>query len=131
MNTTFSLEEQDQIKKLEIEEEKRQQYRAVFNKIRSALEKRPEPQRAFWELMQNARDYSDNAIVKIELHNDVLSFSHQGISFTKSTSINTIKAIAIFKAIIISSKIGGIGIIKNKTAASKYNATPTSAFFIC
>lgn len=85
MNTTFSLEEQNQIKKLEIEEEKRQQYRAVFNKIRSALEKRPEPQRAFWELMQNARDYSDNAIVKIELHNDVLSFSHQGISFTKST----------------------------------------------
>ena len=85
MNTTFSPEEQDQIKQLEIEEEKRQQYRAVFNKIRSALEKRPEPQRAFWELMQNARDYSDNAIVKIELHNDVLSFSHQGISFTKST----------------------------------------------
>ena len=54
MKTTFSQEEQDQIKQLEIEEEKRQQYRAVFNKIRSALEKRPEPQRAFWELMQNA-----------------------------------------------------------------------------
>lgn len=44
-------------------------------------------ERAIWELIQNARDYSGSkpAVITIELFHDKLSFSHQGIPFTIRT----------------------------------------------
>ena len=37
--------------------------------------------RAIWELVQNARDLSDHAVIKIELSPQSLIFSHHGTPF--------------------------------------------------
>ena len=50
-------------------------------------------------------------------------------SFTNSELNKIIRAMAMLNANIISKRILGIGIIKNKTAKSKYTATPKSDFF--
>lgn len=42
-------------------------------------------QRAIWELVQNARDLSDECHIKIDLCNDRLDFSHQGKPFDNKT----------------------------------------------
>lgn len=44
-------------------------------------------ERAIWELIQNARDFCGDkpAVISIELYNDKLTFSHQGIPFTIRT----------------------------------------------
>lgn len=42
-------------------------------------------ERAIWELMQNASDMSNEAIVKIELSHDAIKFSHQGKCFDMDT----------------------------------------------
>lgn len=48
-------------------------------------------ERAIWELLQNARDLSDNAVVKIKLTSDKLVFSHKGELFTQDTLTRLIK----------------------------------------
>ncbi len=50
-------------------------------------------------------------------------------SFTNKQLNSTTSAMEMLNASITSSKPLGIGTIKNTTAASKYSATPTSAFF--
>ena len=51
-------------------------------------------------------------------------------SFTNKVLNNIINAIEILIAIITSNKVELIGTMKKITAASKYNATPMSAFFM-
>ena len=51
-------------------------------------------------------------------------------SFTNNVLKRTINAIEMFSASITSSKLELIGTIKKMTAASRYSATPMSAFFM-
>lgn len=48
-------------------------------------------ERALWELIQNARDLSQSAVIKIVLDKESLSFSHQGEPFDLDTLSNLIK----------------------------------------
>ena len=48
-------------------------------------------ERAIWELIQNARDLSEHARIRIHLRRDSLEFSHQGEAFNLDTLSNLIK----------------------------------------
>lgn len=48
-------------------------------------------ERAIWELMQNARDLSQHAIIKISLKDNSITFSHQGEPFNLDSLSNLIK----------------------------------------
>ena len=65
------------------EEDERLEYEGYCNKIRQGLDDNVEKsgERAIWELIQNARDLSQNAKIKIELTSDCLIFSHHGLPF--------------------------------------------------
>lgn len=65
------------------EEDARLEYNGYCNKIRQGLENNLEKngERAIWELIQNARDLSQSARIKIELTTDSLIFSHHGQPF--------------------------------------------------
>ena len=65
------------------EEDERLEYEGYCNKIRQGLDENVEKngERAIWELIQNARDLSKSAKIKIELSRDSLIFSHHGQPF--------------------------------------------------
>lgn len=65
------------------EEDERLEYEGYCNKIRQGLDDNVEKsgERAIWELIQNARDLSESAKIKIELSRDSLIFSHNGQAF--------------------------------------------------
>lgn len=50
--------------------------------------------RAIWELLQNARDLSEHAHVKIVLDDDKLVFSHNGVPFNYDTFTSLIKQVS-------------------------------------
>lgn len=64
-------------------EDERLEYEGYCNKIRKGLEELDEKsgERALWELVQNARDMSKDARIKIELTEDCIIFSHHGMPF--------------------------------------------------
>ena len=64
-------------------EDRRLEYEGYCRKIIQGLESQSETSgiRAIWELVQNARDVSDNAVIKIELTHNNLIFSHHGTPF--------------------------------------------------
>lgn len=64
-------------------EDERLEYEGYCNKIRKGLEDLDEKsgERALWELVQNARDLSEEARVKIELTENCIIFSHHGKPF--------------------------------------------------
>lgn len=64
-------------------EDERLEYEGYCNKIRTGLEKQgvKSAERAVWELVQNARDQSTQARIKIELTQDCIIFSHHGKPF--------------------------------------------------
>ena len=64
-------------------EDERLEYEGYCRKIIQGLENQGEKSgiRAIWELVQNARDLSDNARIKIELNAGSLVFSHHGRPF--------------------------------------------------
>lgn len=64
-------------------EDERLEYEGYCNKIRKGLEELDEKsgERAIWELVQNARDMSKEARIKIELTEDCIIFSHHGMPF--------------------------------------------------
>lgn len=64
-------------------EDERLEYEGYCRKIIQGLENQGEKSgiRAIWELVQNARDLSDNARIKIELKARSLVFSHHGRPF--------------------------------------------------
>ena len=64
-------------------EDERLEYEGYCNKIRKGLEDLDENsgERAIWELVQNARDTSEKARIKIELTENCIIFSHHGKPF--------------------------------------------------
>ena len=64
-------------------EDERLEYEGYCNKIRKGLEDLDEKsgERALWELVQNARDLSEKARIKIELTESCIIFSHHGKPF--------------------------------------------------
>lgn len=65
------------------DEDERLEYEGYCNKIRQGLDENIEKSgvRAIWELIQNARDLSQSAKIKIELTSNSLIFSHHGLPF--------------------------------------------------
>ncbi len=64
-------------------EDERLEYEGYCRKISQGLENQSETSgiRAIWELVQNARDLSDHAVIKIELTPQSLIFLHHGMPF--------------------------------------------------
>ena len=76
-------------------DDKVQNYRQCCTKIRTGLDNLDanSGERAIWELVQNACDLSDDAIIRIILNNDELLFEHQGNPFTYETFTSLIKQV--------------------------------------
>ena len=76
-------EDLDRIKKLQDTKERRQRLVGYCKKIAQGIENLDErsEERAFWELIQNARDMAENCLIKIQLCPDKLIFSHHGKPF--------------------------------------------------
>ena len=87
----FSESDIKGLRKEEEKAERRATLKASFDKIKQGIADngKRSGERAIWELIQNARDYSGEkpAVITIELSRDQLTFTHQGIPFT----IRTIK----------------------------------------
>ena len=86
-------EQIDWNKKQRLEKEHREMLEAARSKIMNGLaaNNNRSGERAIWELLQNARDLSDHAVVKIKLTSDKLMFSHKGELFTQDTLTRLIK----------------------------------------
>lgn len=96
MNCSYKKATQEQIdwnKKLRLEKEHKEMLEAARSKIMNGLaaNNNRSGERAIWELLQNARDLSDDAVVKIKLTRDKLEFSHKGELFTQDTLTRLIK----------------------------------------
>jgi len=67
--------------------------KAARDKIKKGIEQidSRSGERAIWELIQNARDLSERAIIRIVLKKDAIEFSHQGEAFNLDTLSNLIK----------------------------------------
>ena len=65
-------------------------------KIDQGLKSMPENagNRAIWELVQNARDLSENCTIRIELTKDKFIFAHKGEPFTFSTFSSLIQQVS-------------------------------------
>ena len=76
-------EELSDVERWQQDEDERLEYEGYCNKIRKGLEELDEKsgERALWELVQNARDMSKEAHIKIELTKESIIFSHHGIPF--------------------------------------------------
>lgn len=72
-----------EIEKWQNSEDVRLEYEGYCNKIREGLEELDvrSGERAIWELIQNARDISEKARIKIELTDSSIVFSHHGKPF--------------------------------------------------
>lgn len=96
MNCSYKKATQEQIdwnKKQRLEKEHKEMLEAARSKIMNGLaaNNNRSGERAIWELLQNARDLSDDAVVKIKLTRDKLEFSHKGELFTQDTLTRLIK----------------------------------------
>lgn len=78
-----NTEQLTEVEKWQRSEEERLEYEGYCNKIRQGLEDHDEKssERAVWELIQNARDMSDAARIKVELTEHNIIFSHHGTPF--------------------------------------------------
>ena len=74
-------------------EDERLKYEGYCNKIRKGLEDldRKSGERAIWELVQNARDLSNEARIKIELTEKNIVFSHHGKPFDYTSFCSLVK----------------------------------------
>ena len=96
MDCGYKKATQEQIdwnKKQRLEKEHKEMLEAARSKIMNGLaaNNNRSGERAIWELLQNARDLSDDAVVKIKLTRDKLEFSHKGELFTQDTLTRLIK----------------------------------------
>ena len=86
---TFSEQEREEIEKREKDRSYRDELREVFNKISQGLAKinNRSCERAIWELLQNAGDYTSSGPARVEftLTNTDLYFKHHGLAFTLKT----------------------------------------------
>lgn len=78
-----NYQEKSQEERWQEAEDERLEYEGYCRKISQGLESQSETSgiRAIWELVQNARDLSDHAVIKIELTPQSLIFSHHGTPF--------------------------------------------------
>lgn len=76
-------EELSDVERWQKSEDERLEYEGYCNKIRKGLEDLDEKsgERALWELVQNARDTSSEARIKVELNDTNIIFSHHGKPF--------------------------------------------------
>lgn len=91
--SSFSKEEQDQIYDTRKKKEHRDMLNAARDRILQGIanNKTRSGERAIWELMQNARDFSEHAEVVISLDNKSFTFAHKGENFTQDTLSSLIK----------------------------------------
>lgn len=77
------MEELSDVERWQQAEDERLEYEGYCNKILKGLEdlKEKSGERALWELVQNARDLSEEARIKIELTENCIIFSHHGKPF--------------------------------------------------
>lgn len=89
-----NFDRNDAIKKAK-HDDRVQNYRQCCTKIRTGLDNLDanSGDRAIWELVQNACDLSDNAIIRIILHDNELLFEHQGKPFSYETFTSLIKQV--------------------------------------
>lgn len=75
----FTMKELSDVELWQQSEDERLEYEGNCNKIRKGLEDLDEKngERAFWELVQNARDLNEEAHVIIELTESYMIYSHQ------------------------------------------------------
>lgn len=75
------------------EKEYLEMLKAARDKIKKGIEQNDNRsgERAIWELIQNARDLSEHASIRIHLRRGSLEFSHQGEAFNLDTLSNLIK----------------------------------------
>ncbi len=78
------------------EKDKRQNNKQHCTKISQGLDDfdKSSADRAIWELVQNARDLSNNCKIEIALNNDYFIFSHNGAPFTPDTLGSLVKQVS-------------------------------------
>lgn len=81
------------IRDIRKEKEYLEMLKSARDKIKKGIEQNDKRsgERAIWELIQNARDLSEHANIRIHLKRDSLEFSHQGEAFNIDTLSNLIK----------------------------------------
>jgi len=89
-------EQKEQIKSQNQDKARRQDNKQHCQKILEGIGRFDDntASRAVWELLQNARDLSKHAHVKIELDEDKLVFSHNGEPFNYDTFTSLIKQVS-------------------------------------
>lgn len=92
-NIQLTKEEQEQVQEIRRKKEHDEMLRAARARIMQGIARNNNRsgERAIWELMQNAGDLSQQAITKISLNCDSITFSHQGESFDLDSLSNLIK----------------------------------------
>lgn len=92
----ITLEQKEQIKSQNRDKARRQDNKQHCQKILEGIGRFDDytANRAVWELLQNARDLSEHAHVKIVLNEDLLVFSHNGEPFNYDTFTSLIKQVS-------------------------------------
>ena len=96
MATFLSKEKQKQLQEEQEEQKRRQDNKQHCQKILDGIGKfdNTTAERAVWELIQNARDLSEHAKVKLTLTRDHLIFTHEGSPFDYESFTSLIKQIS-------------------------------------
>lgn len=94
--SNFDSTARDLAKKAKEKKDKRQDNKQHCTKISQGLDKfnKSSVDRAIWELVQNARDLSDDCKIEIQLNEDYFIFSHNGNSFTPDTLGSLVKQVS-------------------------------------
>lgn len=89
----MAVSKDDEYEQYQREVDERFEYEGYCNNIRKGLEDLDEKsgERAIWELIQNARDMSNEARIKIELTDQNIIFSHHGKPFDYTSFRSLVK----------------------------------------
>ncbi len=91
---SFSPEKKEEIRKKFNDSRQKERLRGCYQKVvKNGIERNNHRsyERAVWELMQNAGDQSDHAVIKMKLSNDEFCFSHKGEPFKMTTLCNLVE----------------------------------------
>ncbi len=93
---TLSQEEKDKIKHEQEDKDRRQNCKQHCTKIAQGLDKLDEysSARAIWELVQNARDLSNDCEIMISLSESEFMFAHKGKPFTYDSLCSLVKQVS-------------------------------------
>lgn len=86
----------EQLKQRQLEQSRRQDNKQHCQKIIDGINKfdNTTAERAIWELIQNARDLSENAKIRLSLTKEQLTFTHKGRPFDYESFTSLIKQIS-------------------------------------